>query len=160
MTRERIAALESGRATDRLIAERVMGWTWITFDGENREWLSPCTVGGERPSHPWHRVGDGSKTRDLTTIPRFSSDIAEAFRVVAYMREHGDSRFKNLSLTAYCYSRTYASFDGAAFGDWSPETHAEANGEYATPLAICMAALMAIEEMDADKRKLARTVRA
>lgn len=75
----------------------------------------------------------------------FSTDIAAAFQLVAWMAEHANTRYKNLSLTAYCYNRTYATFDSQAFTDYADDTWGEGNGDHATPFAICIAALKALE---------------
>jgi hypothetical protein len=74
------------------------------------------------------------------SVPRYSADIAAAWEVVERMREHPDPRFRTLRMVAYPYNRTYATFDAENEDEWT-----EANGENATPLAICRAALAALE---------------
>lgn len=82
---------------------------------------------------------------EFKRYPPVSEEMGAAWWVVERMRGRPAVRWRNLSLVAYCYARTYATFDADAFLDYAPETWAEANGEHATPLAICRAALMAVE---------------
>jgi hypothetical protein len=119
-----MTTLEAGRELDALVAEKVMGETVATFitDGE---------------AHPllWC---DGSD------LPNYSTDIRDAWQVVERMRSHGGVRFGNLHLVAYAYNRTYASFDSKDLPMMEGDYSVEANGEHATPLAICRAALAAV----------------
>lgn len=73
--------------------------------------------------------------------PHYSTDIAAAWEVVEKMRDHPDPRFRTLRLVAYSYNRTYATFDIENEDDWT-----EANGDHASPLAICRAALVALAD--------------
>lgn len=126
--------MEAGRELDALIAEKVMGWRLIENQGAagGRLWQGHGGGFGDMPEH------------ELTP---FSKEIYAAFQVVEKMRQHPDVRYQNLQLVAYCYNRTYATFDTQAFNDYDAGTWAEANGEYATPLAICRAALLATESL-------------
>jgi hypothetical protein len=116
MQGERVA----GPALNAEVAERVMGldlsWRRVTLDGTNRD-LGP-----------------------VRNVLAYSTDIAAAWRIVERMRNHPDARFRTLRLVAYPYNRTYATFDALNEDDW-----VEANGEHATPTAICLAALAVLD---------------
>jgi hypothetical protein len=58
-------------------------------------------------------------------------------------------QFQNLHLVAYAYNRTYASFDSNDLPTMDGPYTVEANGEHATPLAICRAALAALAAVGA-----------
>jgi hypothetical protein len=106
----------AGPALNAEVAERVMGldltWRRFSLDGLNRD-LGP-----------------------VRAVPAYSTDLAAAWRIVERMRDHPDARFRTLRLVAYPYNRTYATFDALNEDEWT-----EANGEHATPTAICLAAL-------------------
>jgi hypothetical protein len=120
-----MTALEAGRELDALIAVRIMGY----IQAPNPSVLFTPNHTDEHPE-----ICFGPKP--------YSTDIAYAWQVVERMKEHAPVEFKNLSLVAYCYNRTYASFSAEAIRHG--EGFEEANGEYATPLAICRAALAAV----------------
>jgi hypothetical protein len=127
--------MEAGRAMDVVVAEKVMGWYDVKSDGSLAmgsppSWMYPAECCPE--------------FQGTLQIPRYSTDMTAVWAVVERMRQHPTCRFNSLSMVVYSYSRTYATFDAEAFSDYDPDTWAEANGEYATPLAICFAALMAI----------------
>lgn len=140
----------AGADLDAEIAERVMGWTSVCgnfpeltgrrgrvyVDMTRTEWS------GVRPE------GDSSEP-----IPPYSTDISAAWEVIRHIAQ--DERVpverRNLQLVAYCYNRTYAVF-GVRVEDedeWS-----EGNGEHSTPLAICLAALKAVEQGELDAKTL------
>lgn len=118
------------RELDALVAEKLMGHTveWIGGD----PFLTGLVMYSEE------RGG-----RFSTRAPHYSTDITAAWEVVEKMRNHPSPRFQNLQLVAYCYNRTYATFDTEAFNDYDAATWTEANGENSTALAICLAALKA-----------------
>jgi hypothetical protein len=120
------AEMPAGRELDALVAGKVMGWESAVV-----------------ANYPWQMIPPGEDRYIVRLVPHYSTDITAAWLVVERMRAGAPIRFRNISLVAYCYHRTYATFDATAFTDYSPETWAEANGEHATPLAICRAALMA-----------------
>lgn len=137
----------SGRELDARVARDVMGIAW----DESR-----CRICG------WPLVSEGRPmgctpgncsmrprpAKRADEPPHYSTSIADAWTVVERMRtENFPARYRNLSLVSYCYNRTYATFDAEAFNDYTPETWAEANGEHATPLAICLASLKALQSL-------------
>lgn len=131
-------ALVAGRELDSEIAELVMERRHIT--GAD---LPPFLQHRDEPEseqEAW--VSEDGKRyycRACGTLPDFSRSIAAAWLVVEKMRGHPNPRFRTLRLVAYSYNRTYATFDAENEDDWT-----EANGEYATPLAICRAAISAV----------------
>lgn len=72
------------------------------------------------------------------TIPFSSIDMTSVWHVVRHIArdERVPVENRNLQLTAYCYNRTYAHFGRPEDDNWC-----EGNGKYATPVAICLAAL-------------------
>lgn len=72
------------------------------------------------------------------TIPYSSIDMSATWDLVRHIAR--DERIpvtkRNLHLVAWCYNRTYA-----VFGDKDQEDWSEGNGEHATSVAICLAAL-------------------
>lgn len=126
--------LPPGRALDERIAERVLGWV-------------PVLHYGKRGTGFWAPSGCESDGPYLTDeeIHHFSTDIAAAWTLGAALRARPDGWRFNLHVVEYAYGRTYAYFgadpDGVA---WS-----EGNGEHATPHAICLAALAAVESAHA-----------
>ena len=139
-----MSELGAGRELDALVAVAIFGWPERVYITDERH--DPA-----RPIYAWkecHRKHGEEETCECAWLcgqhefyeaPRYSTDIAAAWSVVEKMREYPDARFRTLRLVAYSYSRTYASFDSMDEGeDWH-----EANGEHATPLAICKAALAA-----------------
>lgn len=141
---------EAGRALDRLIGERVMGYTARPED-------EPVSSGAYRYrllDQTGKQIYRAAKEKQGTIVsawsedevwrkccPPFSTSIKHAWRVVRRMRRHQEGR--NLQLMAYAYNRTYATFVKHAgdHDDWC-----EANGKHATPVAICLAALEACPE--------------
>lgn len=122
--------LTAGRELDALVAHEVFG----AFGFENID-----VING--PANELFAVLPGN--RAVNRVPYFSTDIAAAWDVVEKVREISPPRFQNLQLIVYAYNRTYATFDAEAFSDYDSATWTEANGEHATPLAICLAALKA-----------------
>lgn len=129
---------EAGKMLDAAIAETFFGYQWWKSRSTGRR----CIYAPGR--NPEHMQTPSDKTEPLVTdwergtwTPKYSTNMADAWRVVEAMREHPTPLMTNLRLVAYSYARTYATFDHTADdNEWS-----EANGEHATPLAICLAAL-------------------
>ena len=127
---------EAGRELDALVAEQVFGVPLPPREDAPARYSS--FTHHKSQLWFWH-YGE-----DRWNPGPFSGDIRFAWKVVKHMRESAAPRFKNLSLVAYCYNRTYATFDAEAFAEYDAATWSEANGEHATPLAICLAALQAV----------------
>lgn len=124
----------AGRELDVLVAEKVFGFTRIgTFD--------PTCDFGANERGPINHVTDGQRHFRL---PLYSTDVAAAWLVVDHMSRHPEPEFRTLTLRAYSYGRTYAAFSYDAWEDGDSPLLVEANGEHATPLAICLAALAAL----------------
>lgn len=135
--------MEAGRELDALVAEKVMGWRRVSGDDvpgdeQHGDWLGGEQVVWITPT------GTIEACSRCGNLPRFSSHITEAWRVVEKMRACPDVSRRNLQLMAYSYNRTYAAFDAAAAFDDHHPSWAEANGDLATPHAICLAALKAV----------------
>lgn len=128
-----MSELKAGRELDALIAEKVMGWKRGPkrqyIEGEN--WLLPD---GASPHYREGAVG-GLKA----IIPSFSTDIAAAFEVFEKLAE----QFADVGVHAL--SR----------GFWEAEIYDESKAEWirasarTAPLAICLAALKAVEVVHA-----------
>ena len=117
--------MEAGRELDALIAEKVMGLT-LGPAPMSANFEITCVKLGD---HEWRNIS------------YYSTKIGAAWEVVEKMRGHSDSLRRTFRIVAYPYHRTYATFDiEEDSDDWT-----EANGDHATPLAICLAALKAVE---------------
>lgn len=141
--------LSAGRELDALIAEKVIGEVEAHSpcgDGLTRSSVEIAPTLAEcdrriRESFKKH-VADGMRLWPAQYCgPEYSTDIASAWLIVEKMRDHPDAMSRTLRMVVYPYNRTYATFDlRRDEDDWT-----EANGEHATPLAICLAALKAVE---------------
>jgi len=126
MTKEEILNMEPGPELDRLVAEKVMGWRRRShkFSQNAWEWYNP-----EIPD-PYHNKDFVCNDVDL---PKFSTDIAAAWKVVNRLRE---KQFDIMIKTLKDRWEVLIS-DPDKILDW-----------YATapelPLAICRAALLAV----------------
>jgi len=128
---------EPGPALDKLIAERVFGWQWVRDARGAEGWavnvcaLEGCIVGR---GAAW----DGSWIDPI--MPRFSADIAAAWRVVEQLRAD------DYELTLHCHHH-----NPRGVAELTPWTHAQftrggtRRGHNATAAtdahAICLAAL-------------------
>lgn len=98
----------------------------------------------ERAGKPWENDLE-IHVRNWRDKPKdYSGSIAAAWEVVKKMQENPDPRFRTLRLVAYSYNRTYATFDSRANSFDDDDAWHEANGDDATPLAICLAALKSV----------------
>ncbi len=133
-----------GRELDALVAEKVMGLVW----DESR-----CRICGW-PLEPWDGTGEiptGCVLESCSQRPapstradvpaKYSTSIGIVWLVVEKMQCHPTTTSRTLRMVVYPYSRTYATFDW----DEDSDDWAEANGEHATPTAICLAALRVAE---------------
>jgi hypothetical protein len=109
----------SNRAKDAEVAERVMGWRRIEWEGGTT---------------PMGRSSKNVLSLVLEEVPHYSTDIAAAWQVV----EHLFTRGLRLSLNAFGGDPWWAEF-----ADEGYEHGAQAPADTA-PLAICRAALAAV----------------
>jgi hypothetical protein len=119
--------MDAGRELDALVAEKIFGYEWRTH----------LLYGDKSIRLLWHPDDDqprGDDFEGIDDLPCFSTNINAAWQVVEEMQ----AQARNLQLVSYCYGRTYASF--GPIGE-DEEGWREANGEHATPHAICLAAL-------------------
>lgn len=121
-----IDRLEPGRELDELVAERVLGWKWGLH-----------TFGHDLPGGPFWAIAITSVGHHVQTMPRFSTDISDAWEVVERMANYGD-----FSIHA---SRNL----NAERNGWNVVM----GGDYFTnaltaPHAICLAALKAVASPD------------
>ena len=131
--------LGAGRELDALVAEKVMGYRWREVRAKGSTNTVPVWEGS---AYRWpDGVYDARELAARGGPPVFSTSIAAAWQVVEKMREHPNVLLHTLHLVAYPYNRAYAAFAGLPDdGDF-----VEANGDHSVPLAICRAALRAIE---------------
>lgn len=138
---------EAGRALDALVAERVMGSRVEQIRPEIPERGWPALRGARHNPGGWSSsvaslTADGRSATTYYEPPHYSTEISAAWEVVEKLGAHPGPRFRTLHMVVYPYRRTYATFDydrAESGDDW-----AEGNGEHATPLAICRAALEAV----------------
>lgn len=107
--------LLAGRELDARVAEKVMGWKPETFEGQ-----------------PWWRDAEGCPWASCE-VPRYSTSIAAAWQVVEKLG--GYALMERMSTSGLWL---------VAFGTSGARTNSESYGETA-PLAICLAALAAME---------------
>ena len=121
MTRDEILKMPAGYEMNKLIATNVMGWALVNNHGE---------AGGKF----W--IGHGGSFGDMPEryLPDFSGEIAPAFSVVEKLQESG----LGFSISDYSPSKGWC----AEF--YGKQQNSKADGETA-PLAICRAALLAVE---------------
>ena len=121
-----VTTLEAGRETDALVAER-LGWKNVRFDGEEVKIDAhsftryPMGWYGENPDRPLWR----------TEIPHYSTDIAAAWQVIERMAADG--------WICDVFNRG---------DDWVCEMSRHdvmVTDEAGAPLAICRAALLAVD---------------
>lgn len=106
------------REIDRMIAERVMGWTNLSITG---------TPFGTTPEGKVHRI-----------VPPYSTDMSAAWEVVERLRLLGYQGGMNWARSRSGYECTFESLP------ISPDERRFSKAETA-PLAICLAALQVIE---------------
>jgi hypothetical protein len=149
--------LDAGRELDALVGEKIFGYQKIAHYGPTKEhnkhleqqafaaheeamaaykkfWPDPESW----PEDTLLRWEEGWGTR---IVENFSTDISDTWQLVEKML--ADHPYANLHLVQYAYARTYAAFSTEQPGsaaEWS-----EGNGEYCTPVAICFAALAAVD---------------
>lgn len=130
--------IEAGREMDALIAEKVMGWKWWAFRVADVE--SDCFARylGERPIRDRDREWDGEEsilcgdaTRD---VPNYSKHVGDAWLVV-----------EKLCPTANRLDPWFQLY--TSDGQWYANFHTGSLDVSAptAPLAICLAALAAVE---------------
>lgn len=126
MKREEILNMPAGREMDALIAEKVMGWKLVQNQGEG---------GG------LYWVGHGGVFGDMhkNQTPEFSEDILDAWRVIEKM--HENKYQYTLRGHFMGVEQHIATFDHQDWADANPLY--SAHGATA-PLAICRAALLAV----------------
>jgi hypothetical protein len=114
--------MAAGRDLDALVAEKVMGHEVH----RDVRWREPAILG------PGQRIAN-------TPMPRYSTDIAAAWAVIQKLME-----------THFMYSLN-ASHESGHWCVFYPASGSPVEGEYAdtAPLAICRAALAAVEARDA-----------
>jgi hypothetical protein len=131
---------EAGRELDALVAEKVMGWTWWRSSATGRRGIfAPGVI--PRGAYEWFKeLADGTEElcRDWGAyLPAYSTDIAMAWRVVEKMNRH---RFSIGEFKPGTWK--------ASFSELSPIRPMPCLATAATaPLAICLAALEAVEEL-------------
>ena len=120
--------LTAGRALDRTIAARVMGWQWFPYLMDPSD-----SVDGPPVCPPGVRVHVGT----IEEPPKYSTRIEDAWLVVEVMRERGWTfEFDNIageSTATFWQSRGGSGRWGRVYSTTD-----------ASPLAICKAALSAV----------------
>ncbi len=123
--------LEAGRELDELIALKVMGWSEVWFNEGEHDYV------GFPPDKIGSKVG--------TVLPRFSTNIADAWQVAEKLKIGVLPWFENnedVYIAGYEGPGHIAWYELILYGDTSNVTWAIAK---TTPLAICRAALRSIK---------------
>lgn len=157
--------MQAGREMDALVAERVMGWFWIRYNGSvestcegkieaflaNQENWVPLFGGGvvHRGRQPKYILDDGKYPRrggGHGSVPCYSTDIAAALTVWQKLRESGVWCCLQIgSDYHYCWDvrLTRANLDEGA--EHKPEVSLTFEGGLdALAHGICLAALAAL----------------
>lgn len=122
--------MQAGRELDALVAEKVMGWKWCEND-IGKESLQPPSeeYAFLSPNHPVFWADEKGYTK---IMPHYSTNIADAWKVVEKMRENfwvqvdvGDIILCSMGEYGFVCSTIQAEAETA-------------------PLAICLAALKAM----------------
>ena len=124
MNREEILAMEAGRELDKLIHEKVFGWTRMEYPAVPA-WQKPTKEGTEC----WHAM-----------VPHYSTYTADAYEVVEKMKE----KYFMVSVIAVKggqYECIITSEEPTIHNDYELYELGET-----APLAICRAALLAVME--------------
>lgn len=110
------------RELDRDVAEKVVGWRYREDDG-----------GFFAPGDEWFVDQDGLRV-ECVDLPTYSTSISAAWEVVEKMREIG-----------FTYVQIEACFDGGWRVAFGLDPMAIVKSANTAPLAICKAALAAVE---------------
>ena len=147
---------QAGRELDAEVAEKVIGWTverdwpservggeWFAYEPSRGEVYSfHRRENYERTEH-WYRHPDN---RDyLVLVPSFSTSIADAWLVVEKMRERGIYIDLRASSSGY-----FAMWSRAGRDDEDIWVTGSSHMADDAPLAICLAALKALGNVQSD----------
>jgi len=139
MTRDEILAMEAGREMDALVAEEVMGWTYI----------SPlyCGYPASGPIGPNEAVPYKWPARlGATQVPNYSTDIAAAWQVVEHL--YSEKWIVGIGSLVQVPREWRCELCNMWEDDFSRcPSDIEANADTA-PLVICRAALLATMEVE------------
>jgi len=132
ITREEILKLEAGPQLNRLVAERIMGWTegpdfWVSFEG-----VVHLKAGESSPGHIVYRGESWSPSTDIAAAMEVVNGLVDLGWLVNLL-----SPWKG---NATCHWTCYVERQGKS--GWE---RLEAVGDSA-PVAICRAALLAVME--------------
>ena len=131
-------SMKAGPELDKLVAEKVMGWV-LTQDGPGEgAWEDDYSAdyGRWMPSD-----SPGAGPHAWETVPSYSTNIAAAWEVVEKVSELSDGHFTLMKFTTHYRAgfQTPVPYDSDdRFEHWSVADTA--------PLAICRAALAAVEK--------------
>lgn len=132
---ESSATRDAGRALDALVAEKVMGCARVTVNDRGEVYGAPPELIAS---------GDIPKDHGRVRLPHYSEDIAAAWQVVEKLRRERDAWVDITDAFAgWSVTLTLNNEDGT-------HVHSEGHGgaeEKTLPLAICRAALAAMEAL-------------
>lgn len=139
--------MTAGRELDALVAEKVMGWKrWTCADFQ----FQKAVLYHSNPQYlvTWRRDDSLPLCEDQPSVPRYSTDIAAAWTVVEKMHEEGFGvEIGHACTPGYGWYATFVA-NAAQYEhseDYEPATERMAVRAPATPLAICLAALKALD---------------
>jgi hypothetical protein len=129
----------SGRELDAAVAEQVMGFTRAPEPPHRTDNRAISGVLYYLPETPWDR-------NQQNVVPYFSSDVAAAMQVVEKMREQGWTfELTGIAINAPCVVGNPDKQWLATFDDDARFPHPFGSYSSASALAICLAALKAIQ---------------
>lgn len=134
------STMPAGPEIDRLVAEKVMGWRWAGHYWSCGDGTAVLPEAGFAGAPPW------------STAPRFSTDIAQAWKVVERMHELGFTDFAALPMGTPGSADAWTAAampKEATMVWWETVAPDKWRGDADTaPLAISRAALAIVEAMD------------
>lgn len=123
--------MEAGRELDALVAEKVMGWRWISYNNNGFILVPPDQHSRMKPEYVFQ---DKAGSREHAGLPRYSTDIAAAWEVVEKLHEIPGYEIIDIRLCSIGY---------AILAPMGNHMKSVSTAETA-PLAICLAALKAV----------------
>lgn len=132
--------LVAGHELDALVAEHVMGATWERHANAHRDWLAF----DHADSAKWRAVfatrDDDGNVEVWSACPDYSTDVSVAWQVVEKLHEWG-------LIVTISKGPDNFTWDVRGWNDRTNDSRYIAHGETA-PLAICLAALKAVEAVE------------
>ena len=144
LTAADIDAMEAGTELDRIVAEKVMGYSMYHYDKDYKDACYWMLIDSEGDSVEWkpnyRDIEHKTEAEAWAACPKFSTDIAAAFEVLDKVSKNYRLWFANLRMHGM------EKEDGTQVETWVADLTGEPRKVASAPtpaLAICRAALKA-----------------